>query len=101
MSKGSAKNAGLKWTDAEETDLFYELSRGLKYNDIAYKHGRSLTEIDLRIKQIAYKLYQNKFTNNTGTYNNGVYYNHITTYVKQSKLIISNLSTNVNKYVSR
>lgn len=59
MNTIKLKNAGLKWTDAEEVNLFNELSQGLKYNEIAYKHGRSLTAIDLRIKHIAYRLYQN------------------------------------------
>ncbi len=53
MNNDIPVRCGDKWFDYEENGLLYELQKGLKISQIAYKHHRTIGSINSRIKKIA------------------------------------------------
>ena len=59
MNKFNPARCGDKWREYEDNGLLYELQKGVKIGEIAYKHNRTISAINSRIKKIALNMINN------------------------------------------
>lgn len=59
MNTFNPARGGDKWREYEDNGLLYELQKGIKIGEIAYKHNRTIAAINSRIKKIALNMINN------------------------------------------